>query len=79
MAQYRVTVEVPNLPIWGVQAFFDLLHRSLGKPDIEGNGVTATLVVGYSLTASQYEVMRDLEDRLWQPLEVTVKRVTVRE
>jgi hypothetical protein len=78
VAEYRVTVEVPNLPIWGVQAFFDLLHRNLGKPDVQGD-VNATLVIDYSLTSVQYEVIHDLRDRLWQHMDIEVTRATVRE
>ncbi len=78
VVEYRVTVEVPNLPIWGVQAFFDLLHRHLGKPNVEGD-VSATLEVAYGLTASQYEVIHDLRDRLWAHMDIEVTRVTVRD
>jgi hypothetical protein len=74
----KVKLEVPNLPIWGVQPFFDMLHHRLHKPNVVGD-VKATLLVEYDLDADQYEIMHDLQDRLWQPFWVEVEEVKVYE
>ena len=72
----KVKLEVPDLPIWGVQPFFDLLHHRLRKPNVVGE-VTATLFVEYDLSAAEYEVLHDLQDRLWQSFMTEVTEVKV--
>ncbi len=74
----KVKLEVPNLPIWSVQPFFAMVHHHLRKPNVVGE-VSATLFVEYDLDSDQYEVLHDLQDRLWQTFFTEVEEVRVYE
>ncbi len=68
-----VKVEVEGLPIWAVAALFDRIHKECGKPDVKD--VEATLVIHYTgMSEKQYEALKSLQDELWQPMWLEVKR-----
>lgn len=64
-----VKVEIADIPIWSVDALFHRIHRELERPNVSGE-ISATLVINYDLTETQYEALKEFADKIWQPFEI---------
>jgi hypothetical protein len=62
---YRdVNVHLHDVPLWGVAALFDRIHKELGKPNV--GDISASLHIEYSgLNDVEYQRLLALQDELW--------------